>query len=340
LIPDNQIKELRQALLNSARPLIFFDDDPDGLSSFLQFYKLNPESKGVVYKTAGPLDLKFLKKVDEYQPDTIFILDIPEVAQEFLDKVSTVYWVDHHTVAKQKNVHYYNPMIKSKGKDNRPISYWAQKITQNSLWKAMVGCIGDWFMPKDLIKGFRQQYPDLLPLNIKTLEQALFNSPIGTLARVFSFVLKGKTKSAMTCVKILTRINNPYEILQQTTPQGKYIWKKYKKIDILYQELKDSVKVTKDILILFVYCENRMSLTSDLSNEILYKNPDKFIIIGREKSGEIRCSLRSARYKVLPILENALKNVEGYGGGHIHACGANIKAQDFARFIKNIRKQL
>ena len=72
MIPEEKIQELREAFVQSARPLIFFDDDADGISSFLQFYKLNPDTKGVIYKTAGPLDGSFKKKVEEYQPDRIF----------------------------------------------------------------------------------------------------------------------------------------------------------------------------------------------------------------------------------------------------------------------------
>ena len=60
-----------------------------------------------------------------------------------------------------------------------------------------------------------------------------------------------------------------------------------------------------------IYSENKMSLTSDLSNEILYENPNKFIIIAREKSGEMKCSLRSTRYKVLPLLKKAERITHG-----------------------------
>jgi single-stranded DNA-specific DHH superfamily exonuclease len=144
----------------------------------------------------------------------------------------------------------------------------------------------------------------------------------------------------MIGVKILTRINEPYEILEQSTSKGKFIWKKFVKINNNYQDLKDAVKVTKDKIILYIYSESKMSLTSDLSNEILYENPEKFIIIGREKSGEVKCSLRSAKYPVLTILNEALKDVNGYGGGHLHACGANIKKEDFDQFLDNVRKQL
>ncbi len=340
MIPDDKIQELRQALLDSARPLIFFDDDPDGLCAFLQFYKLNPEAKGIVYKVAGPLDERFLQKVEFYQPDKIFILDVPRVTQNFINKVKReIYWLDHHAPVKRNNVKYYNPMLKNK-KDNRPTSYWAGKVTQNSKWLAMTGCVADWFLPEDLHKEFLKEYPDLLPDTIKTPEDALFTTDIGKLARVFSFILKGSTQSAMTCVKILTRIKDPIEILEQTSSKGKFIWKKYKKIYNNYKEIKESIKVTEDKIILHLYSENKMALTADLSNEVLFENPDKFIIIGREKSGEARCSLRSTKYNVLPMLEKALQGIQGYGGGHLHACGVNVKIEDFDRFVENIRKQL
>ncbi|MFH2020127.1 MAG: DHH family phosphoesterase [archaeon] len=340
MITKNKLAEIRDAFVNSARPLIFFDDDPDGLCSFLQFYKLNPEAKGVIYKVAGPLDAQFLKKVDEHNPDMILILDVAVVDQSFLDKCHNVYWLDHHAPLKRSNVKYYNPMIDSKGKDNRPVSYWSHLITKSSIWLAMTGCVGDWFLPDDLRPEFSQTYEDLLPTEIKTPEEALFNSGIGSLANALSFVLKGTTKDSMTNTKVMTRIKEPYEILQQSSEQGRFIWKKYLKVKKIYDNLKSAIKVTDDKLIVFTYSENRTSLTSDLSNEILFENPDKFVIIARIGGSEMKCSLRSSKYKVLEILNQVLKEVNGYGGGHLHACGANVKIEDFDRFLDLIRMNL
>ncbi len=338
MIPDKQIKKIRKALEESARPLIFFDDDPDGLCSFLQFYKFNPESKGVIYKVAGPLDERFIRKVKEYSPDTIFILDVNTVSQDFLDKVKNVYWIDHHTPLERKNVKYFNPMIKSKGKDNRPISYWSYKITKESPWLALVGCVGDWFLPDDIRKDLENK--ELLPDSIKTPEDALFTTEIGKLARIFSFILKGTSKDAIKNTKILTRIKDPYEILEQSTSQGKYIWKQFQKFDKIYKNIYESIDMSDKKMVVHNYAESKTSLTSDLSNEVLYHNPNKFIIICRENNGEMKCSLRSSKYKVLPKLKKALKDINGYGGGHEYACGCNVPKRDFKEFVERIRKQL
>ena len=37
-LTKNQISEIRKELVTSFNPLLFFDDDPDGLASFLLFY--------------------------------------------------------------------------------------------------------------------------------------------------------------------------------------------------------------------------------------------------------------------------------------------------------------
>jgi len=51
-------------------------------------------------------------------------------------------------------------------------------------------------------------------------------------------------------------------------------------------------------------------------------------------------SLRALKIKIAPILENALKDVKGYGGGHDHACGSVVSKDDFDRFLENIKSQI
>ncbi len=243
-LTEKQLQGIREELESSFRPLFFFDDDPDGLCSFLLFYRLIKEGKGIVVKSSPNLDEKFLHIVEEYKPDKIFILDKPLVSQDFLDKIKVkVIWIDHHAPVKRKKVTYYNPRINNDA-DNRPTAYWCYKIADQDLWIAMVGIIGDWHLPV-FSKEFSKLYPKLLPKKIAKPEEALFKTEIGRLARIFSFILKGKTQDVMKYVKILTRIKSPYEILKQTTAQGKFIYKRYEKINKEYQELLSQIKATR-----------------------------------------------------------------------------------------------
>ena len=340
-LTDKQIKQIREELETCKNPLFFFHDDADGLCSFLLLYRFVREGHGIIVKTTPKIDEKFVKKVEEYQPDKIFIVDIALVEQEFIDGVKTkIIWIDHHSPLKRQNVLYFNPRVENP-KDNIPVSYWCYKVVQEDLWIAMMGCIADWYWP-DFAEQFREEYPDLLPKEVKDPETALFETKLGKLIDIASFSLKGKTQQAMQCTKIFTRIKTPYEILNQETSAGKFLVKKHANVHKEYQELLDKAlkQKPKGKLLLFKYIHEKVSLTKDLSNELLHKHPDKIVIIAREKADEMKISLRSKTAILPPIVEKALVRVEGYGGGHEYACGANVKKKDFEKFISVIEEQL
>ncbi len=340
-LTNAQVKNIRDELATCKNPLFLFHDDPDGLCSFLLLYRYIREGHGIVVKSVPRIDEKFLRRVEEYSPDKVFVLDIAIVDQYFIDEVKRpVIWIDHHEPLERPNAKYFNPRVKNP-KDNFPATYLCHQITKNDLWIATVGCIGDWFVP-DFYKDFAKQYPKLVDKKKKTPPEILFETPLGKLSRILSFILKGKTGDVMKCVKIMTRISGPEEILEQTTPRGNFIYKKYERINEKYERLfKAAVKdVTKDKFLVFTYSENEMSFTGDLSNELLHLYPDKVIIIGRKKDDEIRMSLRSSKVVIRDVLHKALEHVRGYGGGHEHACGACVKDDDFKEFLEVLRKEI
>jgi alanyl-tRNA synthetase len=205
----------------------------------------------------------------------------------------------------------------------------------------MVGTIGDWVVHPDIEK-VKKEYPDLIGKDQKKPEDILFNSKFGKLARIFSFCLKGKMDDVKKCIKIMTRVKTPYELLNQETEQAKFVYKRFKKVDDEYQEiLKDAEsRIGDSDLLFYKYEQNKMSLNQDLANELMYKFPEKVIIVGRERGGEIKLSLRSNKYILPPMIQKALEGCEGYGGGHEHASGANVKSRDFPKFLDQFKSQL
>ena len=341
MLSDKEIGQIREELENCKNPLFFFHDDPDGLSSFLLLYRHIKEGRGVVFKAKPGLGVSFLRKVEEYSPDKIFILDIAIVDQEFIDNVKVpIVWIDHHGPYERSNVKYFNPRVKDK-KDNVPITRICYEVAKQDIWIAAVGCIGDWHIP-DFWDEFKEKYGNLVDKDLKEPGKIYFETKLGTLVRIFSYALKGKTSEVNKAFKILTRIDDPYEILEQKTSKGKYIYKKFERVKKEYDGLLDESlkKVSDDKLLIYIYDSDNMSFTGDLSNELIYRHPDKIVILGREKKGELKLSLRSTK-EVLPlIVEKALLGLEGYGGGHEYACGANIKKEDFKKFIERIREQI
>jgi len=341
MISDKEIQEIRKELLSAKKPFIFFHDDPDGLASFLLCYRKIKKGRGMTLKAFPQLKVEHAEKVDSFGADKVFILDIAMADQEFLDAIAVPkIWVDHHDPQQRENVKYFNPRVTTG--DNIPTPALIYPVVEQDLWIATVGAVGDWYYPP-FAEEFKKQYPDLLPENIKTVEDALFNSEVGKLVKVFSFNLKGSTQEFNTSIKILTRIQTPYEILNQETPAGKFLYKKYEKINKVYEKMFDKIKksATDDRLLVHTYESDQLSLTKDLANELLYHFKNKVIILGREKDDEVRCSLRAPKDIFLPeALQRALEDIQGYGGGHEHACGAGIKKHDFQKFIENLRREL
>ena len=340
MLTEKEITFLQEELATAKNPLFFYDDDPDGLCSFLLLYRIHREGRGIIVKTSPRLDTKLSHKVVENNPDKIFVLDIPVLKQEFVDAAKKpIYYIDHHDPQELNNVKYFNPRIKDPDA-YIPVTRMAYQISdnKNDLWIATVGCLADWHMP-DFIDEFIEKYPKLLSKK-KDLNNAVFKQPIGELVRIFSFLLKGQTSDVRKCVKILTRIKTPEEILNQETPQGKFLYKRFAGINEKYVELLTLAKkeASRSKVLLFFYAENKWSFTADLANELTNVYPKKIVIIARNKSGEMKCSFR-AKFPIKGALEKALVGINGYGGGHENAFGAVIKEENWDQFLENFKKE-
>lgn len=338
-IKESELNEIRNYMEKSENPLIFFDDDHDGLASYLLFKKEFEKCHGVVVKSGMKDNEIYFRKIQEYNPDTILIFDRAEISQELIDFVNVpLIWLDHHPVIERNGAKYYNPRIHDK-EDSRPTSYWAYQVVKKNLWIGMVGIIGDYCLPKDLIENF--EYKELF--NNKTeIEDILYNSEFGKLVKIFNFILKGSTTDVKKNINLLLKIETPYELLNQETIKGKYLYNFYKKVNKEYEKLLDKVKncSTKDKVLVFIYPDSKLSLSAAVSSEVKYKFPDKVIIIAREKDNYMRVSLRSNDVILPPLIKKALEGLDGYGGGHDHAVGANVSKNDFQKFVKYIKNHV
>jgi len=340
-LTKEEIEEIRAYLDKSERPIYFFDDDPDGLCSFLLFYRANGRGKGVIVKSSPEVKEEYAAKVNEYDSDMVFVLDKPLLSPDFVENCNKpIVWLDHHAPAGIPGIKYYNPRLNDI-RDGRPTSFWCYKIIEEDLWMAMVGMIGDWFIDERLAEKFSTEYPDLLPKKLSDPAEILFNTKLGELSRIFSFALKGRTSEVMKCIKILTRIKSPYEILNQESPAGNFIYKRYLSVKDEYDSLINDIlkKHSKDNPIVYLYPSKKMSFTGELSNELLYRFPDRINIIGREKNGYVKCSLRSSRGNLPEQIKKALVGLDCYGGGHENACGLCVKDKEFDTFLERLKKE-
>ncbi len=339
MLPKKKLIELKEELDSCHNPLFIFDKDCDGVCAFLLLYKYKQEGQWTFMKTRT-IDANMLSVVENTKPDKIFTLDVANIEQDFVDGVSIpIIQIDHHLIEEHpKGIRTFNPRDYDK-EDSSPTTTICYNLVKQNLWIAAIGTISDWHLTKETRK-FARENKKLLDPRIKSAPEALFNSKIGSVARMFNFMLKGKTGDIRKNIERLMKIKNPVEILDKETEEGAWIQKHYDKLFQKYKEkLVDAEKyVGKDKLVVYKYTDDEESFTADLSNELTYKYPDKVIIIARHRNDEYRCSLRSGTIEIRTKLLEALKQVEGYGGGHDKACGANIKERDFERFLEIFRE--
>lgn len=343
-LTEEQYTQIRKELDECQKPFIFFDDDQDGLCSFLLLYRYKKEGKGHIVKTTPRLDQKFALRAVEYGADKVFVLDLAVLEDDFIDAIHVpIIWVDHHGPFKKHKVKYFNPKVENV-QDNFPTSYLCYRTVKQDLWLAAVGCVSDWFIP-EFLKEFEGRYPGMIDKPYKEPGDILYGGTrLGLLSRIFSFNLKGQSSDVMKSVRTMIKIESPYEILDSSTPRGKFIYKRYDAINRQFEPLMKrafkAAEETTENFILFPYEDDKTSFTSDISNELTYKYPKKVVLICREKDEEMKCSLRSGTHNLPPIVEKCLIGLHGHGGGHEHACGVNVHRHHFEEFISRLKKEI
>jgi single-stranded DNA-specific DHH superfamily exonuclease len=343
MLSTKQIEEIREHLNNAQNPVFFFDNDQDGLCSFLLLQKYIGRGKGFPIKTSPDLTKDYFRKVEEFNSDYIFILDKPEVSEEFVKEVEKknipIIWIDHHETSKEKipkYINYYNPLL-GKEKTNEPVTYICQKIAnrKEDLWIAVVGCISDNLVP-DFYKEFCKDFPDLCK-DYKNAFDILYGTDIGKIARIIGFGLKDRISNVISMIKFLISAKGPYDFLEEN-PKNKTIHKRFEEIDKKYQELLSKAKkegLSKNLLF-FKYAGDT-SMSSDIANGLKYLFPNKFIIVAYTKGAKINISGRGKNVREIVLKAiNGLENATG--GGHDNAVGAQIRKEDIEQFEKSIRE--
>lgn len=342
MLTKKQVAEIKEHLDKAQNPLFFFDNDPDGLCSFLLLQRYIKKGKGVPIKSFPGLTVDYFRKVSELNADYIFILDKPVVSEEFWKEVEQinmpVVWIDHHEINKKdipKFVNYYNPLF-NRSKRNEPVTYLCHQINnkKEDLWIAVIGCIADKFVP-DFYSEFEKDYPDLA-VDSKDAFEIFYKCQIGKIAKIFSFALKDRTTNVINMLKFLIKVKTPYEVLEETN-QNFTMHYRFKQIDSKYQKLLKKAEIIggESKKLLFFQYRGDLSISADLANELTYKFPNKVIVVVYIIGVKANISVRGKKIRKI-ILKSIEDLDEATGGGHEDAVGARIKIGDLERFRKNL----
>src|SRR6056297_3324952 len=276
MLTEKQVKELKEHLNKSQNPLFLFDNDQDGLCSFLILQRAYDKGKGFPIKSPE-LNEDYFRKVRELNPDYVFVLDMPRISKEFFEKIRQynlpVVWVDHHLLGEddKKNipdfVNYYNPKYNKKptGEPVTALCYQLNKEKKN-LWLAMVGCISDGYFSEDLFYEFREYYPDLigsLSPGENTAFDVFYKSEIGKISRLLGFGLKDRTTNVIKMMRFLKQAKTPYDILDKNE-KNKEMHNRYSEIHRKYEKILSDAKksVREEDEVIFYEYQGETSMSS------------------------------------------------------------------------------
>jgi len=335
MLKSSQLSELKELLEQSQNPIFFYDNDADGLCSFLLLRRFLGKGKGVAIRSYPELSGSYTKKVKELNADRVFILDKPLISEEFIKEVTqlktTIVIIDHHI-----NLRNFPSEIKvfnAAGKEeiSEPVTYEMYRLTfkKEDVWIAVAGCIADHYLP-DFLNIFLEQYPEMWGKDIKEPFDALYKTEIGKIAQALNFGLKDSTSHVLQFQQFLIECKSPHDFFVEGKKNYNFL-KKYSYLKKKYDSLIKKAELCAKGKVLFFKYSGNISMSSEISNELFYKFPDKYIVVAYVREGMSNISLRGKN--VLKILNKVLKEFpDATGGGHLDAVGAKIKKSDLEKF--------
>ncbi len=352
MLTKKQVTEIKEHLNKAQNPVFFFDNDQDGLCSFLLLQRYIGRGKGVSIKSFPDLSVEYFRKVHELKADYIFVLDKPVVSKEFFEEAEKtnipIVWIDHHAIDKESVppdfVNYYNP-TQNKKKTSEPVTALCYQVTgrKEDLWLAVVGCISDRYVPKFYSK-FEKKYPDLAlksSAKSKSAADIFYKSQIGKITKMLGFGLKDSISNVVSMIRFLIKVKNPDEVLEDNAG-NRAMHYRFEQVESRYQKtLRKAVFIGESNpgKLLFFQYGGDLSMSGDLSNELMYNFPEKIIVVVYLKGAKANISVRGKKAKV--IFLKAIENIEGaMGGGHEVAVGGQMKVEDVEQFRENLGKIL
>jgi single-stranded DNA-specific DHH superfamily exonuclease len=339
MLTEKQLQEIREHLQDSTNPVFFYDNDVDGFCSYVLLRRYIGRGKGVAVKSHPEVDRLYARRAQELGADKVFVLDRPHLGEEFVSELSDVglpiIWIDHHDVDDKvydkKKVFKYNP-TQNKESSSEPTTYLAYSVgkREEDIWIAMIGCIADNYLPEFKDK-FQERFPEYWGKNLNEAFDVFYKTSIGRIAKAISFGLKDSITHVVALQNFVISCQSPSDI-ELALESNKPFARKYRDI---YSKYSDLIEKSKNLVVgnvLFFNYGGNLSISSDLSNEIMYKNPGKIILVAFSSGPITNISMRGK--DVRDFLEKVIKNLDGAnGGGHKDAVGARVQTKDL-EYIK------
>jgi single-stranded DNA-specific DHH superfamily exonuclease len=341
MLTEKQVEEIREHLDRAQNPVFFFDNDVDGLCSFLILQRSSEKGKGVAIKSFPDLSVENFRKVQELGSDYIFVLDKPLISKEFFEEANRhnvpIVWIDHHDIKTfvPEEVNYYNSFLNKLGNSATTSLCYQVSRKKEDLWLATIGSISDRFMP-EFYSEFKDKYPDLA-IDAEDAFDVNYKSKVGKIVRILSFALKDRTTNVVSMIRFLMKVKSPYEVLEESKG-NQTMHERFNEINSKYQKLIEKAeRIENSEKLLFFKYSGDLSISSDVANELNFKFPDRIIVVAFISGMKVNISARGKNVRKI-ILESIKDLKNSTGGGHKDAVGAKVMVNDLEDFKKRVEE--
>lgn len=371
---DNKLSQIRDKIKSAKKPLMLFDADADGSTSYLQLKNVFSNICGFPFNKDLDKQQKLLEFID-FNYDLVIIFDIPYLHDEFLDLLSKVdiIWVDHHPTndieqIKKYNIMHFNPLDYNK-EDNRPACFWSYKIADSldNLWLVSLGSVSDFFL-LDVIVDFynfdksrfnilfkiteqrrEMLFKFILDYNFNNentrqiredwIQELTYSCGVSEMKNFFDFICRlDNTQDILKAFRLIEKLDLIGLKTEISAGKG-FIFEDYCEMITKYKKILKKALDKGEKKFYFYEYSGKISFAKTLSEEIKFrfKNTSVVGICFKKIGGNIHTgSFRSHNFLVNDLLERATKGLDGRGGGHNFAAGCVISNKDYEIFKRKI----
>lgn len=344
MLSASQLLELKTLLQSAQMPVFLFDNDADGLCSFVIARRALGVGEGIPVRTYPSIDPAYVDRAVGYGADMLVVLDKPFLSDAFIEKVHTsglpLVSIDHHSVPQPdlailaERCHVFNPALEIMRSDE-PVSYLLYQALgkKEDLWLAGAGCIADHYLPAfwgELV----QTYPDYVH-PIQSPFEGYYETELGKIAQACNFGLKDSVSAVKKLLTHLIGCTGPGDVLGERAPLS-FLTKVTTLRTALERHMQDAGTPEKGLLV-YQY-GGATSMSADIANMLSYRHASMVIVVIYMNGNTANISLRGKGVKemferILPVFPSAS------GGGHAEAVGARVQAEDVPRFIACLKEE-
>ncbi len=283
------------------------------------------------------------KKISKEDPDVVLVADMGTDSLRYLEGLGAeriVGMFDHHRVFSSfpKEIAHINPNLLNIPQSLNPSASYliyraCKKLSKEADWLAVVGSIGDkgerkiWGLVEEVAQKYKTSFESLR-----------------TCAKRIDAAEAYKPGSASVAISALSECRFPECLASGEGKNAKKLalWEKRvrEEINRLVQEHVKDAEFFENPKLIVYEIRTPYGIKGDVANVLQELYPDHSTLVYSRSKGKVRLSMRSSIADLASAVRDAAVGIEGTGGGHPRASGAEVAEKDFQKFLNNLKLRL